>query len=94
MREQARSAERPSEPQANGLTALYVPFCINSFPFPGLRGIVWARNPRQQVTGAVARLSDGSSFAETVNKRVAQHRPDSPARTVEWAHSPNLARVR
>jgi len=94
MPEEAQSTESPSEPQANGLTALYVPFCTFLFSFPGPRGLVWARNPRQQVTGAVARLSDGSSMAETVNKRAAQHRPDSLTRTVEWAHSPNLARVR
>ena len=76
------------------LNDLYVPFCMFLYSFRGPQGLVWARNPLQQVTGAAARLSEGSSKAETVNKRAAQHRPDSVTRTVEWAHSPNLARVR
>ena len=38
-----------------------------------------------QVIGAAARSSAGSSFAETVNKRVASHQLDLLTRTVEWA---------
>jgi 3-phosphoglycerate kinase len=33
MREQARSAERPSEPQANGLTALLGIFIVDAFGY-------------------------------------------------------------
>jgi hypothetical protein len=38
-----------------------------------------------QVIGEAARYSAGSSFAETVNKRVASHQLVSLTRTVEWA---------
>ena len=93
MPEQARRAECPSE-RSERLDRLYVPFSYMLLSFHEQQGLVWARNPLQQVTGAVARLSNGSSMAETVNKREAQHRLDSLTRTVEWAHSPNLARVR
>ena len=87
MPEQARSAECPSEPQANGLTALYVP---KHLP----KRLVWAHNLMQQVIHAAARLSIGSSNAETVNKRVAQHGFIVYLEQSNGPTSPNLARVR
>ena len=49
---------------ANELSTLYV------LLIP-LKRVVWAHNLKHQVIHAAARLSIGSSKAETVNKRVA-----------------------
>ena len=46
-----------------------------------------------QVIGAIARFSAGSSFAETVNKRVASHQLVSLTRTVEWAPEPEFSKA-
>lgn len=74
---------------------LYVPFSYMLLSFHDQQGLLWARIPLQQVTGAVVvRLNNGFSEAEAVYKREPQHRPDSLTRTVDWPHSPDLVRVR
>lgn len=56
--------------------------------------LVWAHNLLHQVVHAAARLSDGSGYSETVNKRVAQHGFMLYLEQSNGPTSPNLARVR
>ena len=58
-------------------------------PFDKVRPITWVK----QVIGVTVRWTAGASKAEPVNKRVTSHRFVLQTRTVEWALSPNLARV-
>jgi len=55
---------------------------------------VWAHNLKQQVIHAAARWNDGSSKAETVNKRVALRGFIVYLEQSNGPTSPNLARVR
>ncbi|MCG8077819.1 MAG: hypothetical protein JAY75_16485, partial [Candidatus Thiodiazotropha taylori] len=62
--------------------------------FPSPMRLVWAHNLWHQVIHAAARLMYGSSIAETVNKRVAQHGFTIYLEQSNGPTSPNLARVR
>ena len=55
---------------------------------------MWAHNLLYQVIHAAARLSNGSSKAETVNKREALHGFISYLEQSNGPTSPNLARAR
>ena len=72
---------------ASALNALYVPK-----PIP--ERLVWAHNLWHQVIHVAARLSTGSSVAETVNKRVARHGFNVYLEQSNGPTSPNLARAR
>ena len=72
---------------ANDLIALYVLLTAS-------KRVVWAHNLKHQVIHAAARLSAGSSKAETVNKRVALCGFTIYLEQSNGPTSPNLARVR